>query len=303
MKTCVVICNLHSGKGMKLKDLNKFFPVFEKHNYQAIVYITEYQGHAKDIVENLDRVDLVLSIGGDGTFNEIITGNFNRKDKLVISHVPVGTTNDIGSMFGLGRNMKQNIDDILNGEIRQVDIGIINNQPFMYVAAFGMLVAVTYETPRNLKKAWGYLAYAINAIKEIFKKVKLYDIEYTVDGKKYSGSYSLILVSNATRIAGFKDIHKDVKLNDDKLEIAFFTMKKLNNILSSVVKLKLDGIDKVPGIEFHRASNIEINFIKEPNKHWSIDGEELLQDEKNIKINVDKEIPMLLPKKNLDKLF
>ena len=303
MKTCTIICNLYSGKGMKLKELHNLVPLFEKYGYKPDIYITEYQGHAKEITKKLKYTDLVVSIGGDGTFNEVISGNFARKEQLVITHLPVGTTNDVGVMFGLSKNMRQNVISVLKGEIKQVDIGIINKHPFMYVAAFGMLVAVTYETPRKLKKAWGYLAYAYRAVKEIFKKPRVYEIEYTIDNIKYTGAYSLILVSNATRIAGFNDVHKDVKLNDDKLEIALFKKTKANDILSSVIKLKLDGIDKVPGIEFHRASNIKIKFLKEPKKHWSIDGEELLDDNKDINISVDKQIPMLLPKKNIDKLF
>ena len=49
---------------------------------------------------------------------------------------------------------------------------------------------------------------------KIVEQTKLYELEYEVDNEKYKGLYSLILISNANRIAGFNNIYKDVKLND-----------------------------------------------------------------------------------------
>ena len=36
-------------------------------------------------------VDLVISGGGDGTFNEIVSGNLRREKQIPLSHIPVGT--------------------------------------------------------------------------------------------------------------------------------------------------------------------------------------------------------------------
>ena len=53
------------------------------------------------LVEELDSlIDLVISVGGDGTFSEVMNGNLEREKQLVLAHLPVGTTNDIGHMYG-----------------------------------------------------------------------------------------------------------------------------------------------------------------------------------------------------------
>lgn len=303
MKTCTLICNLESGKGIKKNELNKIIETIKKYDYEITLHLTEKAGDATEIVKNLNNSNLVLSIGGDGTFNEVLTGNFQRKERLVLSHIPVGTTNDIGNMLGLGKNLIKNVEDILKGEIKKIDIGLINNQPFAYVAGFGKFINVPYATSRKLKKTFGHLAYLINGAKEFFQKTKLYELEYTIDNKTYKGLYSLILISNANRIAGFNNIYQDVKLNDNKLEILFCNITKRKDLAKSIMIMITSGITNVPGLYCHKASNIDIKFKSTPKLHWTIDGEKHKDEVKNYNIRLDQETQMLLPKKNLNKLF
>ena len=149
LKKCIVIYNPNSGH----KQVKKFLPNIEKilakKGYESEIYATKYRGHAIELVNNLPKVDLVMSFGGDGTFNEIMTGNFKRKEKLLLTHIPVGTTNDIGSMLGYNKNILDNVKASLNGVVKDIDIGIINNKPFIYVAGFGKYTNISYETPRS----------------------------------------------------------------------------------------------------------------------------------------------------------
>ena len=304
MKKCTLICNLESGKGIRKEEVGKIISLISKHGYDVTYHITSKQGDAKNYVQGLeDDIDLVLSIGGDGTFNEVLTGNYQRKNKLVLSHIPMGTTNDIGSMFGMGKNLLKNVEDILNGEIRQVDIGLINNRPFMYVAGFGKFINVPYETSRKLKKRLGYFAYLVNGVKEFIQKTKLYELEYTVDGKTYRGLYSLILISNANHIAGFNHVYKDVKLNDDRIEIVFCNITRKKDLVKSLAILIRSGITNVPGLYCHSSNKIEINFKNPPKQLWTIDGEAYNEKCKKYVFSIDKSIYMLLPKKNLKELF
>lgn len=303
MKTCELICNQESGKGIKGKVLDEVIRKLEEHGYETKIYFTEKNGDAKNYVKSIKKADLVLSIGGDGTFNEIVTGNYQRKDKLILSHIPVGTTNDIGHMLGLNKNIIKNVEKILDGEVKQVDLGIINNQPFFYVAGFGKFINVPYQTSRKLKKKLGHLAYLINGIKEFFQMTKLYELEYKIDGVSYHGFYSLILISNANRIAGFNNIYKNVKLDDNKFEIMFCNITRRKDLVKTIILLVKTGITNVPGIYCHTSNEIEINFKEKIKNNWTIDGEKLKDEQKKYKITINKDLKMLLPKKNIPKLF
>ena len=72
----------------------------------------------------------------------------------MLAHIPVGTTNDVGVMFGYGKDIKRNLSLLLNGVIKEMDICIINGQPFVYVAGFGKFMHIPYQTSRTLKKKW-----------------------------------------------------------------------------------------------------------------------------------------------------
>lgn len=309
MKKTVFIYNPNSGKKTKKKikdvaDFKKIEKIFNNYQYEVTFIETKYAGHAKSIVNELDYVDLVVSLGGDGTFNEIVSGNMKRKNKLIVTHVPYGTTNDIGNMFGLGKNLYKNLEILLSGEVKNIDLCFINNEPFIYVAGWGKFMNIPYETNRKLKKKIGYPAYLIGGIKDFFLgRTPLYEIEYEVNGEKYHGLYSFAIISNATRIAGINNFYKDVKLNDDKFEVLFCNLKKKQEIIKSLIYLKTSDITKVPGFYFHKTNNLKIKFIDKLRKPWCIDGEKLNDNSNTYEITVNSELKMLVPKKINEKLF
>lgn len=309
MKTAVFIYNPNSGKKTKKKikdvaDFKKIEKIFKTHQYEVTFIETKYAGHAKKIVSELEEVDLVASLGGDGTFNEIVSGNMKRKNKLLVTHVPYGTTNDIGNMFGLGKNLYKNLELLLSGEVRNLDLCFINNEPFIYVAGFGKFLNIPYETNRNLKKRIGYPAYIIGGIKDFFfNKTPLYEVEYEVNNEIYHGFYSLALVSNATRIAGIKNIYKDVKLNDGNFEVLFCNLRTKQEIIKSLFYLTKSDITKVPGFYFHKTNHLKIRFINKLKKPWCIDGERLSENPNTYEIKVTDDLKMLVPEKINDELF
>ena len=303
MKKCAIVYNPNSGKKVKFDVMPQFVKMLNEYGYEAEVHYTEYKGHAVEIVKNLDDVDLVLSIGGDGTFNESITGNCMRNKRLVCAHIPVGTTNDIGIMMGYGKNMINNLKMTLEGTIKNVDICLINNKPFVYVATIGKFADIPYETPRELKKKFGYLAYVSEGIKSLFNKTKLYDVSYEINGEKYRGLFSFIIISSANRIAGINNFYKDVKLDDDCFEVLLCTFNKKKDIINSLYFLTMHDVERVPGIYFYKTNNIKMTFDEVPKKNWCIDGEKLDENGKTFNITIDKDIKMMLPKKNINKLF
>lgn len=304
MKKCVVILNPNSGKKSKNSFFNQYKQILNSAGYEVETYFTRYHGHAVEIVEKLEYCDLVLSVGGDGTFNEVMTGNFKRNEKLLLAHLPLGTTNDIGTMFGYTKNTIQNLKMILNdGVVKGIDICTINDNPFVYVAGFGKFLNVPYETPRDLKKKYGYLAYIIEAFKSLKDKTRLYDITYEIDGEEYRGLYSFMLISNANRIAGINNFFRDIKLDDDRFEVLLCNLSTKKDIFKSLYYLKTHDITKVPGFYFHKTNNLKITFNSVIKKKWCIDGEKYDEDTNIFKIKIVHDIKILMPSKNIDKLF
>ena len=305
IKKCTIIYNPNSGKKRTKKYLPEIVKILEKKDYESNIIVTKYKKHAIEIVENLDDdIDLVMSFGGDGTFNEVMTGNIRRKKRLLLTHIPVGTTNDIGAMLGYGKNIIENVKLSLKGVVKNFDIGVINNQPFIYVAGIGKFTNLSYETPRDLKKKIGHLAYIKEGIKTFFQKTKLYDLSYEIDGEEYRGLFSLVLISNANHIAGIKNIYKNVKLDDNQFEVVFCNIKRKKDIFKSLYFLTIYDRTKVPGFYFYRTNKLKIKINNYEDDNWCIDGEKLEEDKNNeYNISIINSIQILVPRKNIKKLF
>ena len=298
MKKALIIHNPHSGvRKNVLSSLEKCKKIFEKYDFEYNYIQTRYKGHALEIVKYLMDIDLVISVGGDGTFNEIVAGNLKRSNPLVVSHIPVGTANDLRSLFGLGKDIVKNIELILKGVDKQIDVCTINGVPFVYVAGFGKFVNLSYETPRSQKSKFGYLAYLVAGVKDFFKKIHVYQIEYEVDGKRYNGECSLGIVSNANRIAGIKSFYKDVKLDDDTFEVLICSVKSRRELLRGLVDMGLYEIDKVPAVKIIRTNNLKIKFKSRLRKPWTIDGEKLNTKTDTYEIKIVKNVRFRLSEK------
>lgn len=303
MKKCLVVYNPNSGKYNKEVTLPKIEKILNEYDYFVIIEKTKYKGDATSIVANIDKCDLVVSIGGDGTFNEVMTGNFMRKDRIVLCHLPSGTTNDVGAMWGYGKNMLNNLKLALNGKVKRIDICTINDKPFVYSAGFGKFMNIPYETPRELKKGIGHLAYIREGARDFFRKVKLYDITYEVDNEKYRGLFSFALITNANRVAGINNFYKDIKLDDNKFEVLLCNITKLKDIVKTLYFFALYDASKIPGFYFYQTDNIKIKFNSPLKKPLCIDGESFDDMSGSYNIKIDHDVYVLMPSKNVNNLF
>ena len=297
--------NSQSNKVKKLKSKEDFYDILRKYDYDCEIKYTKKAKDAIKIVEELpDDISLVISAGGDGTLNETVTGNMKRKKQLVLANLPMGTTNDVGHMYGLSKNCLKNLELILSGKIKHVDICYINDNPFVYVACLGDYIDMTYNTTRAEKQKYGRLAYVIHGIKELKNEINNYDVRYKIgDGEYQTGNYSFFFITNSSRIAGLDDVYYDIKLNDKMFEVAFVPVSTKAKMLKLLIQLNNEGIKNVPGITYYQTDRLEIEFLNKPKVSWCIDGEEFKTDTNKFIFKIDTNSKMLLPRENIPRLF
>lgn len=92
--------------------------------------ITEHHQHAIDLVrDNITEkgYQKIVSVGGDGTNNEVINGIFTQQrfssDQITMGIIPVGTGNDWRRTFGFNIDYQENVRIIKNSHLFQHDIG------------------------------------------------------------------------------------------------------------------------------------------------------------------------------------
>lgn len=275
MKKLLYIFNARAGHGSNVirRHLLDIVTKCNESGYSITIITTRYAGHATELVrEYADDYDLILCSGGDGTVNEIVNGMIRVENKKPIAYLPTGTTNDYGSSLGLPREVSRCIESITGEDLFDVDVGMLNDKAFVYVACLGTPVKVTYTTPQDEKNTWGYMAYVSELIKTL-PDIKPYHLKITTDDRVIEGDYLFAFITNSFQVSGFKGVTgKDVSLNDGLFELTL--VKNVKNLAELVIPVTTTLATDNPDpryIERFKISHASVECEEEV--EWCLDGE------------------------------
>lgn len=271
-KKLLFVYNPHAGKAQIRSNLLDIIDIFTKAGYTVTARPTQKPGDGKEaVMEQSGDYDLVVCSGGDGTLDEVVTGMMMRKDRLPIGYVPAGTTNDFARSLKISGNMITAATDIVNGRDYACDVGIFNDDIFVYIAAFGLFTDVSYETNQQIKNVLGHLAYLLEGVKRI-SSVPCYHMKITCNEKTLEGDYMFGMITNSRSVGGFSKITgKDVDLNDGLFEVMLikmpYNMIELNLILTSILGRKIHS----DYMQCFKTDHIRVEASEEV--AWTLDGE------------------------------
>ncbi|MEU4479904.1 diacylglycerol kinase family protein [Micromonospora sp. NPDC023966] len=134
------------------------------------VRYTRRRGHAMDLAREAaqEGVDLVVTLGGDGTVNEVVnglmaaepptfrTGQTPAERLPALATVPGGSTNVFARALGLPREWPDGTSMILEGlrlgRSRTIGLGRADDRYFTFCAGFGIDAAVIQRVERARKR-------------------------------------------------------------------------------------------------------------------------------------------------------
>lgn len=272
MKKLLFIFNPTAGKSKIRTKIVEVLDIFVKAGFMPTAYPTQCRGDAKKIImENSEEYDLIVCSGGDGTLNEVVTGIMKCNKTVPIGYIPAGSTNDYSKSLGIPSDIEQAAKMAVSGNIFKTDTGVFNGETFVYVAAFGVFTAVSYQTSQKKKNMLGYAAYVFEGAKEIMS-IESHHLKINIDGEIIEDDFIYGMVSNTVSVGGMKNMtNQEVILDDGYFEALF--VKKPSNILQMreiVQSLLRDGVES----EFvcdYRAKCIKIEAENEID--WTLDGE------------------------------
>lgn len=301
MKKMLFIYNPNAGTGLLKPKLADVLDIFVKGGYEVTVYPTQkYHDALAKMQSYTEDYDLVACSGGDGTLDEVVTGMSFREKRVPIGYIPTGTTNDFANSLHISRNILEAADTVVNGVPFPCDVGMFNDDYFIYIAAFGLFTDVSYETKQSMKNVLGHLAYVLEGAKRLFN-IPSYRIKVTYEGGEIEDEFIYGMVTNSRSVGGFKGIiGRDVVFDDGEFEVTLIKMPKNPIELNEIVgALLLKQIDSKHMYSFKSGS---IRFESLEEIPWTLDGEfggehddVLIKDKKQgLKIMVqEKMIPNL----------
>ena len=273
MKTVHLIVNPTAGTRQGRRFLPDVVAAFNRAGWLCSVYMTEKRGDAAVYArEQATGSDLVVACGGDGTFNEVVTGLLLGGHSVPVGYLPCGSTNDFANGLGIPTTPMKACKAILSGSPQRLDAGMFGEERyFCYTASFGLFTQVAWSTPQNVKNVLGHAAYILEGIRSL-ADVRPVHMKITADGQDYENDYLFGAVCNSTSLGGVLKLeNSEVHMNDGLFEALFIPFPPdllvLNRVLTA---LRVRNYED-PSLHFLRASSF--TFEGSPDLKWTLDGE------------------------------
>lgn len=274
----------------------------EKYDNIDVYTTTGPKSLVTHLEENAKNYDMILISGGDGTFNETITGIMKQESRPAIAYIPGGTCNDLAHTLKLKKNIKKAMNIILNGSIVKMDIGACNDKYFGYVFGVGKFIDISYTTPHLMKKRLGKVAYLIYGAKELVTRKKFH-LNLKFNGIEKEGDYYVALCLNSDHLSGFKLLHRKLEiLNDGQFKLTLIPAKGLTSFPRLLVfAFRGEKAFKRYGIESYLVSDVEI--LANEDMSFNTDGEHAFTSN-SCHLRVLKEaVNIIVPQKTKEKYF
>jgi len=273
MKKMLLVVNPCAGQRKARKQLSDIIAVFNRADYTVITHVTGSSGDGEAaVLRYASTVDLIVCCGGDGTFNETVSGVLKSGCDVPIGYIPAGSTNDFASSLCLSTDMVQAAQDIIDSEIIRLDVGCFAGRYFSYVASFGAFTKTSYTTPQNMKNLLGHAAYILNGIQEL-SQLRSHHVRFVLpDGTAVEDDFIFGAISNSTSVGGILSLSEDrVNLSDGRFELLLVrTPKDLAELTDCVQALKRQTYD-CRMLTLINADRVQISASEEMD--WTLDGE------------------------------
>ena len=266
------VVNPRSGTRKSGKYLAEIVAVFNKAGYAVTVHITDGPGDATRITRQLAAgMDVVVCCGGDGTFNETVSGLLRSGADVPLGYIPAGSTNDFAASLKLPTQFLEAAQAIVEGQPASYDVGKINDRYFTYVASFGVFTKTSYATSQTMKNAIGHAAYLLSGIQEV-SQLHPTTIRLEIDDEVIEDAFLFGAVSNTTSVGRVLTLDpQKVDMADGKLELLLIRPPKDLVELSACIRALQTHQYNCGMIEFRSVTTLRVTCPDDI--VWTLDGE------------------------------
>lgn len=249
-------------------------------NFRKPTTLTELNDLLEEDVSN--KIDSIISVGGDGTVNTIIQKIGATDISLLV--VPGGTANDLANELGNVDCIKKLLGLIRNNETRKIDLIKVNDRFMATNGGIGLggevakkvnLMRMRLPIMKKMLKMTGKRVYPLFAATELLgKNIPYYTIK--IESNEFTGVIKTpgLLINNQEKLGGNFIVAPKTKNDDGKFNVLAFTHKSRASLIQCMYKM-------ASGVELERSPDV-INFETEecfleildgPKDHFFGDGE------------------------------
>jgi len=259
------------------KTTAREWPLYEKvlsdAGFEFEAELTEYTGHAAELTRKALKhgYKTIMSVGGDGTMNEVVNGFFDN-DRLVDENSRLvvfsrGTGCDFVRTLGINKNIEDLLDILKRNREKQIDVGRLNlvcadgNMParyFLNIADIGIGAETADRVNKNSKRLSGFLSFMLGTLSTVVL-YKNKNFEVVIDDEVYlNGIMNSVIVANGKYFGGGMMVAPDAVMDDGVFDIIILGNLSKPDIIKSFPLIYKGKHMNHPKLKYYRGSKVKV---------------------------------------------
>jgi len=231
--------------------------------------LTEAPGHAIELAKAAANkgYELVVSVGGDGTINEVVNGLYNAGSigDVTMGIISTGTGSDYIRTIGVPRQHQEACKHLMHPRQLEVDLGVAeyasNGQTvkrlFVNFAGLGFDAAVVKATTQKFKALGSVPSYLAGLLTTLLSYENK-GVSLKLDGKTYESKVCDIMMSNGKYGGGSMLIAPHADPTDGLLDVLVIDDISKPDLIRSLPRIYKGTHLSHPKVTTRRAREIEV---------------------------------------------
>lgn len=269
-----VIVNPAAGAGKSAKKWPQIETLLKGLGLDFEHDLTEAPGHAIELARSAAKkgCELVVSVGGDGTINEVVNGLYdaNGLENVVMGIVNTGTGADYIRTFGIPRKYKEGCQLLMSPNRRTVDLGVIEymsnghteKRLFVNFAGLGFDAEVVKATTEKFKALGDMPSYLMGLLTTLFSYHNR-EISIVVDGEPGQRRICTVMLNNGRYGGGGMLPAPDADPGDGLFDVVIIDDMTKPDLLRSLPRIYKGTHLTHPKVTLMRAREVEVRPVQQ----------------------------------------
>jgi len=245
-------------------------------NIQFKLFITQYHGHAAEIIKNipLTEYDGIVSVGGDGTNYHVLNGllKYHPDTELPpLGIIPAGRGNSFAKDLEI-HTKEDGFEALCRRTTRSVDVCRYTQGKDVYFFVNLMGLGFVTDAARTAARfGWaGDLSYIIGVLYRTMR-LKFHSMDLEIDGHTISEKNCFVEICNSRFTGGNMLMAPEAKIADGLFDVVVLSPISRTNLISTFPKIFKGTHGDNPAVRFYQGKIAKIRTT--PEKALLPDGE------------------------------
>jgi len=231
---------------------------------------------AKLAQKAVNKFDVLVVVGGDGTLHEVVNGLAGQKATLGL--LPEGSGNDFALAMNIPSDLEQALQILLRDRRRSIDLGKANARYFHNGLGIGFDAWVVNQALK-VSKLRGNAIYLYSVLRTLFSyRPALLNMFY--DGQVHTKDFFMLTIANGISLGGGFRLTPEAQMDDKRFDVCIIENMPKLSILKNLIKVYNGKHKNDPRVQIIQTPRVQI----ESEQGFAIhaDGELLSLNEKKL---------------------